>query len=789
MIHSGAVVAAGLSQGKTRTLGVPTDCTRVPDFRNDQEKRDFISCGAAAGVAAAFNAPVGGTLFALEEGSSFWSQALTWRAFSCAMVSAYVINIFLSGLDGNWGKLSTLGMFSFGDFNSTGQNARPYVIGELVAFVALGCLGGLAGAAFNWCNEKLTRWRMVRVVSPPARIAEVALVSALAACTAFVLPLLVGTCRVVPEKAAYVGSTVRFYCVAGQYNDVATFFFAPAEESIRMLFHFETGPEDPPAFGWEGLVLGWLAYAVLTCVTYGIAVPSGLFVPSLLTGAAAGRAFGMAMNAVLGAGAVDPGTYSLIGAAAMLGGMARMTISLAVILVECTGDLQYGLPLMITLLAARWTGNLFNEGLYDIHIHLRHWPLLEEKPRKAIAGRLRVCDVMVTPVVQLCEVASVRTALDVLSSCHHNGFPVTFSAEALAAFPRFGNLAGIVNRKHLTTLIRRRAFHALKPPTSPEDVDPAVPPPAPAGPPLPRAPHGGWTSSSAAAATAAAASAARRDASRGATAPKGHSRAASAAPAWELMRQGAYVAAAGDSRRRKAALVRGRSAGNIDAAAHRRVREASRASLPVLPGTAALPPGVAAAVAPADGPLDPSGLCSPVSQTGSDSSLNAGAAGARAPGGDDDDDPDDDEVDDLFGPPPTADPAAPSTSALSEDARGITPVSRGAELYGLDYEGLPLLPWSEMERTYPRYPTVGEARRGLGERDLESWLDLRPYMNATPFTVHARAPLMRAYRLFRSMGLRHLIVVNDAHDVVGMLTRKDLLQSHLEACLRRKGLE
>lgn len=96
----------------------------------------------------------------------------------------------------------------------------------------------------------------------------------------------------------------------------------------------------------------------------GLSTGSGLYIPCLLIGGAWGRLVSKGMQHLFpGAGWINPGKYALIGGAAQLGGILRMTICLTLILIEATGTLTFGLPIMITLHVAKWVGDYFNEVL------------------------------------------------------------------------------------------------------------------------------------------------------------------------------------------------------------------------------------------------------------------------------------------------------------------------------------------------------------------------------------------------------------------------------------------
>ncbi|XP_066873367.1 H(+)/Cl(-) exchange transporter 6 isoform X3 [Kogia breviceps] len=336
MIHSGAVVGAGLPQ--FQSISLRKIQFNFPYFRSDRDKRDFVSAGAAAGVAAAFGAPIGGTLFSLEEGSSFWNQGLTWKVLFCSMSATFTLNFFRSGIQfGSWGSFQLPGLLNFGEFKVTSEE---------------------------------------------------------------------------------VNSSIKtFFCPNETYNDMATLFFNPQESGILQLFHQDS------TFSPVTLALFFVLYFMLACWTYGISVPSGLFVPTLLCGAAFGRLVANVLKSYIGLGHIYSGTFALIGAAAFLGGVVRMTISLTVILIESTNEITYGLPVMITLMVAKWTGDFFNKGIYDIHVGLRGVPLLEWETEVEM-DKLRASDIMEPNLTYVYPHTRIQSLVSILRTTVHHAFPV-----------------------------------------------------------------------------------------------------------------------------------------------------------------------------------------------------------------------------------------------------------------------------------------------------------------------------------------------------------------------------
>ena len=195
LVHSGAIFAANLSHmtylGQAKC--VSGRCKRwVYRFRNDRDKRDFVSGGAAAGVAAAFGSPVGGILFSLEEASSFWSIDLTWRVFLCSMLGTFFLNVW-KVLERDTNSFS--GLISFGP----ALQSQPYRLWETPFFVLLAMFGGLHGAMFNAINNTINKWRRNHLLGKAGkRMLEACSVALITAVLCFWVPYFFPSCRPIP---------------------------------------------------------------------------------------------------------------------------------------------------------------------------------------------------------------------------------------------------------------------------------------------------------------------------------------------------------------------------------------------------------------------------------------------------------------------------------------------------------------------------------------------------------------------------------------------------------------
>eukprot|EP00455_Lapot_gusevi_P006098 TRINITY_DN12600_c0_g2_i3.p1 TRINITY_DN12600_c0_g2~~TRINITY_DN12600_c0_g2_i3.p1 ORF type:complete len:787 (-),score=196.47 TRINITY_DN12600_c0_g2_i3:47-2407(-) len=446
MIHIGGMIGGGVSQSRSKTLGC--ELPFLKKFRNDHDRRDFISSGAACGVAAAFGAPVGGILFAIEEVSSFWSQSLTWRTFFSCIVATFTVNILLSGMDpqSGWGNFDVASLVVF----NAGPSSK-YRLWELIPFALMGVIGGLTGALFIKINLQVTAFRQKHIL--PSKLRRIAEVVCIAFFWSFfsILMAKIWACSNVPAHVTDPTSKIEvneWDCKDGQFNEAASLFFESQGAALRLLF--TRGMARSMLTGGSIAMFGLLYFFGAGYIA-GSTMAAGLMVPLLIVGASYGRLLGLLMHALFPNSGIDPGAYALIGASSFFGGVTRMTISLSIIMVEITNDLHFLLPIMATVVIAKWVGESFNHPLYDLLIGTQHIPFLESEPAP-LMNQMCASDVMSRDPKCFPTVVSVRSVVETLSRTTHNGYPV------VAGEGGRRSLKGLILRSQLLVLLEQKVW-------------------------------------------------------------------------------------------------------------------------------------------------------------------------------------------------------------------------------------------------------------------------------------------------------------------------------------------
>uniref|UniRef100_A0A7S1J315 Chloride channel protein n=1 Tax=Eutreptiella gymnastica TaxID=73025 RepID=A0A7S1J315_9EUGL len=405
-------VGSGLSLGKEGPYVHVASCVGnmvsrwFHKFRlHENKKRELLSASTAAGVSVAFGAPIGGVLFSLEEASYFFPHKVMWRTLFCAIVAA----LTLQTMDphGN-GKIV---MFQV-------DHHHVWKWFELVPFLFIGVLGGVIGGIFITLNLKWCRYRRNSSMKDWP-IMEAAVVAGLTAIFQFPNPYMRGG----------MGSMLsRMFqdCKPGSTDTICV-------RNMVIYTHL--------------LIAGVLKIA-LTIFTFGMKVPSGLFVPSLYMGACFGRVVGMVMQDFYVANpdwtvfhechhnpteCVVPGVYAIVGAASVLSGVTHMTISLVVIMFELTGGLELVLPVLVVVLMSKWVSELIGgrESIYERHIELNQYPFLDPKLEVTYPARSRAVidgqqlQVLTERGFRISEVQSL------LEKYPYSGFPVVNDGQNL----------------------------------------------------------------------------------------------------------------------------------------------------------------------------------------------------------------------------------------------------------------------------------------------------------------------------------------------------------------------
>ncbi|PHH83745.1 hypothetical protein CDD82_3819 [Ophiocordyceps australis] len=381
-------------------------CRIFPKYdENDAKRREILSAASAAGVAVAFGAPLGGVLFGLEEVAYFFPAKTLFRTFFCCIIAALTLKF-----------LNPYGTHKIVMFEVRYLVDWQYF--ELFGFIGLGVLGGAVGALFIKVHKYWARsFRRIEAIKNYPMF-EVFLVAITTGLMSFWNPLAkMPAARLLLNLASPCHGSLR-------ESDNGASLCPQSVDDIQPILY--------------ELVVAFLIKAFLIVITFGIKVPSGIYIPSMVAGGLMGRIVGHFMQwmvllapdwpifrdcaSSMDGSCIQPGVYGLVAAGATMCGITRLSVTLVVILFELTGSLDYVLPFSLAVLVSKWTADAIEpRSLYDLLTSMNSYPFLDNKHRPVFTGELseivprvrrhRVIDISDSPLV---PAVSLRGKLELL---------------------------------------------------------------------------------------------------------------------------------------------------------------------------------------------------------------------------------------------------------------------------------------------------------------------------------------------------------------------------------------
>ena len=333
-----------------------------------EHRRQLIAAGAGAGVAAAFNAPIAGVLFVVEELLQDVSGITLGTAILASFVASAVARI---GGSHSWNL----------DFEAHLSNTihNSFSVPEIPFYLLLGILAGGLGLVFNrGVLLSLAFYRRFFHVALPWRVGLAGLVVGIALAT---LP------SVFRDNAG-----VRQLLISGRAD-------------------------------WQLVLLVFVVkFGAIVFVT-GSGAPGGLLIPSMTLGSALGYLVGTFGHHVLSVG--SPSTYTYVGMAAFFCAVSRVPITAVILVFEMTSDFNLVMPLMIGVVTAYLVAEKLEAGsLYDRLLEANGIYLDEISKSAAPWTELTATQVMQSRVETLSADLSLAAALQVCSQSSHRTFPV-----------------------------------------------------------------------------------------------------------------------------------------------------------------------------------------------------------------------------------------------------------------------------------------------------------------------------------------------------------------------------